>query len=243
MSETSVKERPEPGAASGPTKSAADTKSAEDIKSAAGTKSAAGAKPAAGTKSASDAGKSTSDKRSRMDLRVRRASDAVGEFIAYWGFKSVHGRIWTVLAVRAEPMTQVEVAEFLAVSRSLVSGAISELTSHGLVEQVASNRNAPYRAVFDIWPSIAGVLRSREWMLIEAARVALEGTIEEWELATSAERKAYDVDRLRFLLRMTEMAQAFLRFLIGIRMPRKLEGVGSWLRTSSDLIKSLREVG
>jgi DNA-binding transcriptional regulator GbsR (MarR family) len=181
------------------------------------------------------------DKRSLMDLRVRRASDAVGEFIAYWGFKSVLGRIWTVLAVRRQPMTQVEIAEFLEVSRSLVSGAISELTGHGLVEQVEPSRNAPYTAVFDIWPSISGVLRSREWMLIEAVRVALEGAIEEWELSSAGERRAYDVDRLRFLLRLTETAQAFLKFLIGIRMPRKLEGVGTWLRTSSELIKSLRD--
>lgn len=182
------------------------------------------------------------DQRTRLDLRVRKAGDAVGEFIAYWGFKAVHGRIWTVLAARAEPMTQVEIAEFLGVSRSLVSGAMSDLADHGLVEQTEASRNAPYRAVFDIWPSIAGVLRSREWMLIEAARVALEGSIEEWELAPTADRRLYDVDRLKFLLRLTEMAQTFLRLLIGIRMPRKLEGVGSWLRTSSELIKSLREV-
>ncbi len=180
--------------------------------------------------------------KSLLDLRVRQAADAVGEFIEYWGFKAVHGRIWTVLAVRADPMSQIEVAEFLGVSRSLVSGAMSELATHGLVQQTEPSRNAPYRAVFDIWPSIAGVLRSREWMLIEAARIALEGTIEEWELAPRPERAEYDVDRLRFLLRLTEMAQAFLRFLIGIRMPSKFEGVGSWLRSSSELIKSLRDL-
>jgi hypothetical protein len=78
--------------------------------------------------------------------------------------------------------------------------------------------------------------------LIEGARVALEGTIEEWELGPGADRAHYDIDRLRFLLRLTEMAQAFLRFLIGIRMPSKFEGVTSWLRTSSELIKSLREL-
>jgi DNA-binding transcriptional regulator GbsR (MarR family) len=178
----------------------------------------------------------------RLTLRVRRACEAVGEFIEYWGFKAIHGRIWTVLALHAEPMSQVDIAEFLGVSRSLVSGAISELAEHGLVEATGEHRNAPYRAVFDIWPSIAGVLRSREWMLIEAARVALEGAIEEWELTPPAERRGFDVERMQFLLRLTEMAQAFLRLLIGIRMPRKLDSVSDWLRSSSALLKSLRQL-
>jgi DNA-binding transcriptional regulator GbsR (MarR family) len=178
----------------------------------------------------------------RLSLRVRSACEAVGEFIEYWGFKAIHGRIWAILALHAEPMSQVDIADFLGVSRSLVSGAMSELTDHGLVEAVGTHRNAPYRAVFDIWPSIAGVLRSREWMLIEGARVALEGAIEEYELTPAAERRGFSVERMQFLLRLTEMAQAFLRLLIGIRMPRQLDGVGDWLRTSSALIKSLRSL-
>jgi DNA-binding transcriptional regulator GbsR (MarR family) len=171
--------------------------------------------------------------------RIRQVCDAVGGFIEYWGFKAILGRIWTLLALRRAPMTQVEIADFLGVSRSLVSGAVAELAERGLVRAVREHRNAPYEAVVDIWPTISDVLRDREWMLIESARLALESAIEEVELAGSA---IYDVDRMRFLLRMTELAQAFLRLLIGIRVPRKLEGVGEWLRTSSRFLQSLRNL-
>ncbi len=178
----------------------------------------------------------------RLDDQVRQVCDAVGGFIEYWGFKAILGRIWTLLALRVEPMTQVEIAEFLEVSRSLVSGAMSELTKRGLVRATSNHRNTPYEAVVDIWPTISDVLRSREWMLIESARVALEGAIEEVELAPAGAPARYQVDRMRFLMRMTELAQAFLRLLIGIRVPRKLEGIGDWLKSSAKFMQGLREL-
>src|SRR5690349_15490510 len=104
-----------------------------------------------------------------VDRAVGRAASAVGEFIAYWGFKSIHGRLWTLLAVSVEPQSQASLARACGVSRALVSASIDELTSYGLVRAVGEGRNAPYVAVFDVWPTIADVLRSREWMLIEKA--------------------------------------------------------------------------
>lgn len=175
----------------------------------------------------------------RLAGRILQVCDAVGGFIEYWGFKAILGRIWTLLALRRRPATQVEIADFLGVSRSLVSGAVAELTERGLVRPVSAHRNAPYEAVVDIWPTISDVLRDREWMLIESARLALESAIEEAELTGT---DLYDLERMRFLLRMTELAQAFLRLLIGIRVPRKLEGLGEWLRTSSRFLKGLREL-
>ncbi len=180
----------------------------------------------------------------RVVARIQQVCDAVGAFIEYWGFKAIHGRIWTLLALRSEPMTQVEIAEFFGVSRSLVSVAMSELGARGLVRALSDHRNTPYEAVVDIWASISDVLREREWMLIETARLALESAIEEIELSggQSGGMARWDVDRMRFLLRMTELAQAFLRLLIGIRVPHKLEGLGEWLKSSAKFMRSLREL-
>lgn len=177
----------------------------------------------------------------RASLLVRQTCDEVGSFIEYWGFKSILGRVWTLLALRVEPMSQVEIAEFLGVSRSLVSGAMAELTSRGLVRATSDHRNAPFEAVVDIWPTISDVLRDREWMLIESARLSFEALVDELDgPGRGAER--WDARRARFLLRMTELAQGFLRLLIGLRVPRKLEGMGDWLRTSSRFFQGLREL-
>lgn len=178
----------------------------------------------------------------RLDSRVKHVCEAVGEFIEYWGFKAILGRIWTLLALRTEPMSQTEIADFLGVSRSLVSGAVADLVGYGLVRAESEHRNAPYRAVVDVWPTISDVLRDREWMLIETARLALDGAIEEIELASPGQARRYDIERLRFLLSMTELAQTFLRLLIGIRVQSRLEGVTDWIKRSSRFLSSLRSV-
>jgi len=177
----------------------------------------------------------------RLSVRVRQVCDAVGTFIEYWGFKAIHGRLWTLLALSSSPMTQVEVADFLDVSRSLVSGAMSELLEHGLVRPTADHRNAPYMAVLDVWPTISDVLRGREWMLIESARLALEGAIEAAEMSREVSPR-FAVERMRFLLRMTEIAQAFLRILVSLRVPRKLEGFGGLLKDTAKFLQGLAAV-
>lgn len=177
----------------------------------------------------------------RLDRRALEVCDAAGSFIEYWGFKSIQGRIWTLLALRTAPMGQSEIAEALGVSRSLVSTTISDLQGLGLVRQVDEHRNAPYEAVIDVWPTISDVLRSREWMLIEKARLALEAAIEEAEIADDLGRpNPWSVTRLRLLLTMTEMAQALLRLLIAIRVPRSLESFSEWIRKASTFIQSFR---
>ncbi len=179
----------------------------------------------------------------RLTKQVVRACDAVGGFIEYWGFKAIHGRIWTLLALRGEPMPQTEIAMKLAVSRSLVSGAVAELCDHGLLRRVEEHRNAPYVAVIDVWPVISDVLRAREWMLIESARLALEAAIEEVEFSQSlGEEVRWDVDRMRMLLAMTELAQALLRILMALRVPRASDRFSGWLDKAGSFADTLRRM-
>ncbi len=177
---------------------------------------------------------------------VLHVGQAAGAFIEYWGFKSIHGRIWTLLALHREPLPQTELADLLGVSRSLVSTAMAELLEYGLVRAVDDHRNAPYEAVIDIWPTIADVLRSREWMLLEGARTALEAAIEEAEIAQVEATESggpppiWDLDRLRMLLSLTEMAQGFVKMLMALRLPRAPEGFGGWLGRAQSLVSRLR---
>lgn len=178
-----------------------------------------------------------------LTVRVLHVADAVGEFIAWWGFKAIHGRIWALLALSAGPRSQAEVADLLSVSRALVSSAMHELHERGLVRSVGGSRQAPWTAVMDVWPVIADVLRQREWILIERARITLDAAIEEAELLDSAgERFGFDLDRMRVLLSLAEMAQRFLRILVALRVPRSLSTLGDWLVKATGLLGSLRRL-
>ncbi len=179
----------------------------------------------------------------RLTRQVVRVCDTVGAFIEYWGFKSVHGRVWTLLALRGEPMAQSHIAAILGISRSLVSGTVAELCGHGLVRRLGSERNAPYEAVVDVWPVISDILRSREWMLIEAARVALDAAIEEAELAEAIGYPIrWNLERMRILLAMTELAQTLLRILVSLRMPKPSERLGKWFERASQFADGLRKM-
>lgn len=174
--------------------------------------------------------------------RVLQVCDAVGAFIEYWGFKSIHGRVWTLLALRARPMPQTEIASILGVSRSLISGAVSELVEHGLVRATGDHRNAPYEAVMDFWPTIADVLRGREWMLLERARLAIEGAIDEVERADDlGEPVVWDAGRMKVLLAFTELGQALLRALMSVKAPRRPDRVGHWLKGAASVVHRVRK--
>jgi DNA-binding transcriptional regulator GbsR (MarR family) len=178
-----------------------------------------------------------------LEQRIGQVCDAIGAFIEYWGFKAIHGRIWGLLALRNSPMTQAQVAKTLGVSRALVSSAMAELTDYGLVRATSPARNTPYEAVMDIWPTISDVLRSREWMLLEAARLALEAALEEVGLARASGRTVpYSPDRLRFLLTMTDLSQTLLKMLIALRAPRSVDGLRTWATRATAFIQGFRRV-
>ena len=155
-----------------------------------------------------------------------RACDAVGTFIESWGFRSIHGRVWTLLALSEGSLSQAEIAELLGVSRSLVHLAISELAGFGLVRAESDRRNAPYVAIIDVWPVIVEVLRTREWMLIERSRSALEALQTEVRRASGS---GYDPSRVDLLLAMCDLAQSTLRAILSVRMPANFDGFGKWL--------------
>jgi len=178
------------------------------------------------------------DSHDRLQRRILQVCSAVGTLTEYWGFKSIQGRVWTLLALRGQPMSQTEVAETLGVSRSLVSTAVTELSSYGLVRPTGEHRNAPIEALIDIWPVITDILRTREWMLLESTRVALESVREEAVLA--GPDAPCDPARAELMLQLIGSVQRLLDLVIKIRMPDTLRGVKDWISGVSTLLESLR---
>src|SRR5262245_22326676 len=76
----------------------------------------------------------------RINSRVVAVCNAIGEFIEYWGFKRIQGRVWTYLALSAEPRSQQDLAKGLNVSKALMSSTVAELERLGLVGPVDDRR-------------------------------------------------------------------------------------------------------
>ena len=173
----------------------------------------------------------------RLERQVLAVCDAAGALVEYWGFKSILGRTWALLALRRTPLAQARIAEVLGVSRSLVNAAITELTGYGVVRSVGEHRNAPYEAVLDVWPAVSAVLRSREWMLLERFRLALEGALDETLLDPGSR---YSIVRIRLLLTMISAIQRLLGLVIGVRRPKTVETIKEWVAGANDLLEALR---
>jgi DNA-binding transcriptional regulator GbsR (MarR family) len=103
-------------------------------------------------------------KPTRVPPELEDIATQVGEFIEYWGFKNVHGRIWTHLFLSDEPLDAGELIERLGISKALVSMSISDLLDHEVIQVAGKGPRSTvtYRANPDITTVISNILRKRE---------------------------------------------------------------------------------
>lgn len=92
----------------------------------------------------------------------------IGEFIEYWGFKNVHGRIWTHLYLSDEPLDASDLISRLQISKALVSMSISDLMDYDVVQVAgkSSRGTVTYRANPNVTSVVLGVVRKRERRLL-----------------------------------------------------------------------------
>jgi len=109
-------------------------------------------------------------------------AELIGEFIEYWGFKKVQGRIWACLFLMHEPLNTRQLMELLRISNSLVSISVTELMKYDVILEAGKGHNGVllYKANPEIGAVIAGVLRNREQKLLKrihqsAARLRAHG--------------------------------------------------------------------
>ena len=154
-------------------------------------------KPAKSTKASSSA--------------LSELSDAVGEFIRYWGFKRVHGQLWTHIYLSKSPLSGAELTRALNVSKALVSPALAELLDFKLIEcQETNGRTKKYSANPDVFNVIKTILSTRERNLIKNA----QNKFELLEISKSKEEHGLDVDRMVNLGSMITSAGFALEFII-----------------------------
>lgn len=147
----------------------------------------------------------------QIEERKAKLADSVGEFIKYWGFKEIHGRLWIHIYLSHQPITAKELTARLGVTKGLVSTALAELIAYQVIERVhiGDARSAGYQSNSDLVQVINNVLRNRELKLttkiqenIEALAIVMENNEPEMhdKLLKLEEMTSFAIDSLRKLL-------------------------------------------
>lgn len=113
----------------------------------------------------------------REQLQVRNELAAsIGEFMKYWGFKSIHGRVWVHIFLSNQPVTATQLVSELSVTKSLVSMILSELLEYGVIEKVdiGSLKSPGYTSVEDLQSAVLKVLKTREALMLKDISEKLE---------------------------------------------------------------------
>jgi DNA-binding transcriptional regulator GbsR (MarR family) len=145
---------------------------------------------------------------------LEELANEVGEFICYWGFKKVHGRIWTHIYLSAQPLDAGQLMQRLRVSKALISLSLNDLLKYDVIlESGKSTRGTQtYVANPDVLDVILNVLRRREKKMLTKAETShrmLSSLSSE-----SLERSRLHKGRVGSLGRMIEQAQNALGSLL-----------------------------
>lgn len=148
-----------------------------------------------------------------LKSKIKDLSTLVGHFIRFWGFRKIHGEIWTVIYLSKLPLSGSEICGVLKVSKALVSPALRELEAEGLISKVGSenSKTKRYEAVENVMIIIRSVLKRREKPMIDK--------ILRSHLALNRVRnleEALNVERVVKMGLMIQIAQSTLQSFIDI---------------------------
>lgn len=140
----------------------------------------------------------------------------VGEFMSYWGFKAIHGRIWLHLYTSTKALDTGELMARLGVSKGLMSLAIRELLDYEVISPVATGPHGTvyYEANPDLQSVIANVLKKRELMMLQQVYKASKGILN--MSAEHLNEQGLDKERVKSVLALTESAQIVLKGFLSL---------------------------
>jgi len=146
---------------------------------------------------------------SKAPPEVLELAKIIGGFIQHWGFKSVHGQIWTLIFLSKEPLNSTLLTKRLSVSKALISLAVKDLLHYEVIEVVEKrNKEIYFRSNPDIFGVIRKVLEKREKVMLEKA----EQCVKDLEQKKLPENSNFLIDesRVHEIGQMIEMAQSSL---------------------------------
>lgn len=155
---------------------------------------------------------------------LRKLSISIGDFIRYWGFRRVHGAIWTQLYLSKTPLSCTDLTDGLGLSKALISPALDELCKYKLIREAPSpnEKTRLYEAVENVGEVIGHVLKTREAKMLEQINQHFaefeEAGIENSEISSA---------RAQELSRMIISANMMMELMLGqkdlLKLPLELK--------------------
>jgi len=110
----------------------------------------------------------------KKNPELKALANLVGNFIEYWGFKSVQGRMWCYLYLVKEPLDSRQLAQLLQISPALVTQSVQVLLKFKVICEAEKGKNGVLRFVANanISEVIGEVLSNRELVLLEKIQTA-----------------------------------------------------------------------
>jgi DNA-binding transcriptional regulator GbsR (MarR family) len=147
---------------------------------------------------------------------VEYLAELVGEFIQYWGFKKIHGKIWLNLYLSEQPLDAAALMKKLNVSKALISISLKGLLDFDvIIEQgLSEDGTRVYAANPNLNAIVTHVLRQREKIMmgkIQAAFSQLKKVSKE-EISNNQ----IEVSRLRDLDKFIKNGEKGLNTLMAI---------------------------
>ena len=153
-------------------------------------------------------------RKSTQFVQLNRLAEQIGNFIEYWGFKKIHGQIWTHIYLSPEPISALQLIERLQVSKALVSLAMKDLIHYHLINQTEDSldkKNKFFTANPNVFEAIRFVLETRELHIIN--RITSEHRLLK-ELQKAGPGAMVDEKKLKFLGQLIDGGETALLSLM-----------------------------
>jgi DNA-binding transcriptional regulator GbsR (MarR family) len=110
----------------------------------------------------------------KKNPELKELARLVGDFIEYWGFKAVQGRMWCYLYMTKEPLNSRQLAQLLEISPALVTQSAQVLLEYRVILEAEKGANGVLRfqANPNVNEAISAVLSQRESAMLAQVAVA-----------------------------------------------------------------------
>lgn len=107
---------------------------------------------------------------------LSQLTESLGEFVEYWGFKPIHGKVWVYIFLRNEPVSTRELQDEFKISKALLSTVVNTLKDYKVILDAGKGKYGVelFTANTDIMQGILNVVRSREKNIVSGIHVSLK---------------------------------------------------------------------